>query len=164
MMVEMTLFLASVLILSALHKLMQPARMAQALTKLSGVPSGLASSALLGLASVEFLTGLALVFPQSRMVGAIIAAMIWSTYGAALGRKFGTSLDCGCDFAAREKPIGLFALGRAFGLSLMAILATQIPLSPLSIITPFATLALLALYLAMSELAAIPSFKKGSIR
>lgn len=163
-MVEMTLFLASVLILSALHKLLQPERMAQALTKLSGVPSGLASSAILGVASVEFLTGLALIFPQSRMVGAIIAAMIWFTYGAALTRKFGNSLDCGCDFAARENPIGLFALSRAFGLTFLAILATQVPLSHLSIITPFATLALLALYLAMSELASIPSFKEGRTR
>ena len=163
-MVEITLFLASVLILSALHKVVQPARMAQALAKLSGVPTGLASSAILCVASVEFLTGLALVFPQSRMIGAIIAAVIWLTYGAVLARKFGTSLDCGCDFAAREKPIGLFALSRAFGLSFLAILATQVPLSPLSIITPFATLALLALYLALSELAAIPSFKKGGNR
>ncbi|NQV94239.1 MAG: hypothetical protein HQ482_03750, partial [Sphingomonadales bacterium] len=98
----------------------------------------------------------ALLFAQSRVIGATFAALIWLAYGIALLRKSGTSLDCGCDFSTREKPIGAFDILRAFGLSFLAVLVTLVPATTATIITPFTIFGFLALYLAMGELAAIP--------
>lgn len=159
-MFELTIFLAIVLAISAVHKLVRPDRISLAMAKLSGIPVGVASTAVFGVAALEFLAATALLFAQSRAIGATFAALIWFAYGIALLRKFGTSLDCGCDFSTREKPIGAFDILRAFGLSLLAVLVTLMPATTATIITPFAIFGFLALYLAMGELAAIPKPKE----
>tara|TARA_R110000824_G_scaffold77310_2_gene195570 strand:- start:631 stop:1122 length:492 start_codon:yes stop_codon:yes gene_type:complete len=155
-MFELAIFLAIVLAISAAHKLARPERMALAMAKLNGMPTGVASTAVFGVAALEFLAATALLFAQSRMIGATFAALIWLTYGVALLRKSGTSLDCGCDFSSREKPVGAFDILRAFGLSFLAVLVSLIPVNTASITTPFAIFGFLALYLAMGELAAVP--------
>lgn len=155
-MFELVIFLAIVLVISAAHKLARPERMSLAMAKLSGLRTGVASTAVFGVAALEFLAATALLFAQSRTIGATFAALIWFAYGIALLRKSGTSLDCGCDFSAREKPIGAFDILRAFGLSFLAVLVIQVPATMASIITPFVIFGFLALYLAMGELAAIP--------
>jgi hypothetical protein len=155
-MFELAIFLAIVLAISAAHKLARPERMSIAMAKLSGMPIGIASTAVFGLAAVEFLAATAMLFAQSRTIGAALAALVWLAYGVALLRKSGTSLDCGCDFSAREKPVGAFDILRAFGLSCLAALVALTPATTASIITPFVIFGFLALYLAMGELAAIP--------
>lgn len=155
-MFELAIFLAMVLAISATHKLARPERISIAMAKLSGISTSLASTAVYGVAALEFLAATALLFAQSRAIGATFAALIWFAYGIALLRKFGTSLDCGCDFSTREKPIGAFDILRAFGLSLLAVLVTLMPATTATIITPFAIFGFLTLYLAMGELAAIP--------
>lgn len=162
-MFELTIFLAIVLAISAVHKLVRPDRISLAMAKLSGMPVGVASTAVFGVAALEFLVATALLFAQSRMIGATFAALIWFAYGIALLRKFGTSLDCGCDFSTREKPIGAFDILRAFGLSSLAALVTLMPATTATIITPFAIFGFLALYLAMGELAAIPKPKERRV-
>ena len=162
-MLELAIFLAMVLAISATHKLTQPERISQAMAKLSGMPVGIASSAVFGVAALEFLAATALLFAPSRMIGAIFAALIWLAYGIALLRKAGTSLDCGCDFTAREKPVGPFDILRAFGLSMLAVLIALMPATTATIITPFAIFGFLSLYLAMGELATIPKPKERRI-
>ena len=146
-MFELAIFLAMVLAISATHKLARPERISIAMAKLSGMPASVASTAVYGVAALEFLAATALL---------TVAALIWLAYSIALLRKAGTSLDCGCDFSTREKPIGAFDILRAFGLSSLAVLVTLMPATTATIITPFAIFGFLALYLAMGELAAIP--------
>jgi hypothetical protein len=155
-MFELAIFLAIILAISAVHKLARPERISLAMAKLTGMPNGIAATAVFGVAALEFLAATALLFSQSRTIGATFAALIWLAYGVALLRKAGTSLDCGCDFSAKEKPVGAFDILRAFGLSFLAVLVAQIPATAASVITPFAIFGFLALYLAMGELAAIP--------
>jgi len=155
-MFELAIFLAMVLAISATHKLARPERISIAMAKLSGMSPSVASTVVYGVAALEFLAATALLFAQSRAIGAIFAALIWFAYGIALLRKSGTSLDCGCDFSTREKPIGAFDILRACGLSALAVLVTLMPATTATIITPFAIFGFLALYLAMGELAAIP--------
>ena len=156
-MAEMALFLAVILAISAVHKVAQPTRLTQAMAKLSGISADLAPSVILGIAALEFLTALALIFEQSRVIGAAFATLIWLAYGLALLRKSGTSLDCGCDLAAREKPVGPFMISRALVLSGLALLVTQFPSPQPTIISGFAVAGLLSLYVALGELIANPS-------
>ena len=154
-MAELTLFLTLVLLLSAAHKILEPERLAVAVARLTGVPVSLAPVVNAGVAAMEIAAAIALLFPASQPVGAILATLIWCIYGVALARRFGKTLDCGCRFAAREKSIGYLDLARSFGLALLALATLAMPFSPFSILTPFAAVGFLALYAAGSELTSI---------
>ena len=154
-MAELTLFLTLVLLLSAAHKILEPERLAVAVTRLTGVPVSLAPVVNAGVAVMEIAAAIALLFAASTPVGAILATLIWCIYGVALARHFGNTLDCGCSFAAREKSIGYLDLARSFGLALLALATLAMPFSPFSILTPFAAAGFLALYVAGGELTSI---------
>ncbi|MDE2562127.1 MAG: hypothetical protein KGL48_07745 [Sphingomonadales bacterium] len=153
----LALSLALVLAGSALHKALSRERLTLAAARLAG--TGPASGALLLAAagSVEMLAALALALPGPTRLGAILAAAVWLVYAAALFARRGQVLDCGCDLFAREKPVSAFQVGRALMLAALATLVGVLPAAPLTIDAPFAALALVALYIAAGELAAIPS-------
>lgn len=153
----LALSLALVLAGSAAHKALSRERLASAAARLAGTgpASGPLLLALAG--SVEILAALALALPGLTEIGAVLAATVWTGYAAALFAHRGETLDCGCDLFAREKPVGRFQIGRAVLLAALAALVGLLPEAPLTIDAPFAALALLALYIAAGELAAIPS-------
>ena len=68
----------------------------------------------------------------------------------------GQVLDCGCDFVRRERPVGWPAIFRPTVLAMLALTVAAAPQPAFALDTPFAALALLALYFAASELAALP--------
>jgi len=159
-MAALALFLALVLALSAGHKLLERERLGAAAARLAGVDGAIGPVISLAAAAIEGAAALALVLPGLQPVGGVIAALLWSTYGLALWWRRGMSLDCGCTFAAREKPVDGPAVARAAALAGLALAVAAAPSAPFSIVTPFAALALLALYLAFGELAAIPAAQK----
>ncbi|MDP3748084.1 MAG: MauE/DoxX family redox-associated membrane protein [Phenylobacterium sp.] len=159
-MAALALFLALVLALSAGHKLLERERLAAAATRLAGVDGAIGPALSLAAAAIEGAAALALVLPGLQPLGGAIAALLWTTYGLALWRRRGMSLDCGCTFAARQKPVDGPAVARAAALAGLALAVAAAPSAPFSIETPFAALALLALYLAFGELAAIPATQK----
>lgn len=163
MMAAIALFLALILAVSATHKLMARDDMAMVVARLAHVPAAMASPLLLAAAALEILAAMALVFLPLRPIGAILAASIWAAYGVSLWRQRGQSLDCGCDFTRRAKPVDAGVIVRPFLLAAMALSVALTTPAPFMLETPFAALALLALWFAASELAALPRLKRKRI-
>lgn len=151
------LFLAALLAISAGHKLIARERLAVAAARLAGMPPAMGPALLLGSASAELLAALALVADPIRQAGAIAATALWSLYAMTLFARRGQVLDCGCDFVRRERPVAIPAIARPALLAGLALVVASQPLTGFQPDAPFAAMALLALYFAASELAALPS-------
>jgi hypothetical protein len=161
-MAALTLFLALLLALSAGHKLVARATMAPLAARLAGTHQALGMVALLAAAAIEALAALAMLIPVTRVGGALAAAALWTGYAVALWRKRGQALDCGCDLVRRVRPVTAAAAARPLLLAGLASLAALLPAGPgVSAETPFAALALLALWLAAAELAALPTWRRA---
>lgn len=161
-MAELSLFLALVLAMATGHKLLDRERLAASAAALTGASAARGNVISLAAAAYEAVAALALLFPDTRAAGAALAAVLWTVYGIALLRRMGTSLDCGCNFAAREKPVDLFAVIRAIGLAALAAIVFFVPAIPLTILAPFAAFGFLALYLALGEIMAITTSEQRS--
>lgn len=164
MTLALSLFLAALLAVSALHKLMARERLAGVAARLARSAPALGLPLLLGAAAIESLAALAVMVPQLHQGGALAAALLWLGYGAALASRHGQSLDCGCDLFAHERPVDRFAIARPFALALLAALLAVLPVSPFTPDAPFAALAFLALWFAAGELAALPHLARISRR
>ena len=157
-------FLVLVLATAAGHKIAAQDRLAAATATLLG--TGLPIGRVLGLtaAAIEVLAALALIFGTTRILGAVIAGALWFAYGSALfaARRRGATLDCGCDFDAKIKPVDGFALWRAGALMVLAFIVAATPFSQTGIETLFAALAMFSLYLGANELAALPPLRRSA--
>jgi hypothetical protein len=153
----LALFLALVLIGAAAHKATSRERLTHATGRLLGLSAPMAAAVLAVAGVLEGLAALALLIPATLPAGAAGAAMIWTLYALALLRRRGAVLDCGCDFAARDKPVGAAMILRPAGLAVLALGCALAPPAAWTIETPFAAAALLALWFAASELAALPA-------
>lgn len=156
-MAALALFLALVLIGAAAHKVVQRERLALSVERLLGLTAPMAALMLALAGVLEGLAALALLIPATQPAGAAGAAMIWTLYALALLRRRGALLDCGCDFAARDKPVDTAMILRPAGLAVLALGCVLVPPAAWTIETPFAAAALLALWFAASELAALPA-------
>ena len=155
-MAELALFLALLLAVSAGHKIVARDRLGQAAARLAGVPQPLGHALSNTAAAVELAAALALLFSDTRPIGALLAAVLWSGYALLLARRIGSRLDCGCSLKRSEKPITALHPARAGLLAAFAVLVAFVPAAPATLLTPFAAAALLALYFAADELIAIP--------
>ena len=156
-MAALSLFLALVLLSAAAHKAIARDRLALVVARLLGLTAPIAALVLVMAAVLEALAALAILLPATAAGGLLGAALIWTLYALALLRRRGAVLDCGCDFAAREKPVGPVTILRPAILAALAALAALAPRAVWSIETPFAAAALVALWFAASELAALPA-------
>jgi hypothetical protein len=165
----LSLFLALVLATAAAHKLIERARLTQAAAGLLRLSPAVAMPVTMAAAAIEFAAALALFFPASRPAGALLAALLWAGYAAALlaaRRRGDGGLDCGCDFGARKSGIGRFAIARALALAAAALLLCLSPAGGGGIDIPsiFAALAFVALLFAAGELASLPASRRSVIR
>ncbi len=156
-MAALVLFCAALLAASALHKALARARLAEAAARLASVGPVPAQLLLILVGTLELVAAACLLASPLRTTGALIAALVWSTYALALARRHGESLDCGCDLAARSKPVTNALVLRAAGLALLAGIVALLPDAPFTLDAPFAAAGLIALYLGASELLAIPA-------
>ena len=158
MMAPLPLFLALVLAVSAAHKAQPGARLATATARLAGVSPSAGQVLLVVAAATEAVAAICLVIPAATVAGALIAALLWSAYALALWRRRGETLDCGCDFAARPRPVGAGQILRALLLAGLAAMLIVLPapegVPPAEAL--LAALAFLALYFGASELLSIP--------
>jgi len=155
-MMALVLFLALVLAVSAGHKLMQRQRLTAATARLAGVPLPLGGVLLALSAAWEVLAAMALMLAPLRAGGALAAAGLWALYGMALIRRSGEVLDCGCELAARARPVTPFQIARPLVLAILALAVAAAPAPLWPVDAPFAGLALLALWFAAAELSALP--------
>lgn len=154
-MTPVVLFLALLLAGSAVHKAMAHERLAVAASRLTGLRAqGMTSLILAG--TLELVAAFCLVVPALRLTGALLAVLVWGSYATTLLLRRGQTLDCGCDLVAREKPVDWAVIARPAVLALVAAIVSTLPAAPLALDAPFAAAGLLALYLAASELLAIP--------
>jgi len=149
-MAALILFCAALLAASALHKATARDRLAAAAAKLAGTGALGGQLLLIVAGTVEIVAALCLVIEPLRMAGALLAAALWAGYALALARRHGQTLDCGCDLAARAKPV-------TWALVLRSAAVALLPSAPFTLDAPFAAAGLLALYVGASELLAIPS-------
>ena len=159
----LALFLALLLTISAAHKVIDRRGLAPVAAKLAGAPGAVGAPLLLAAATIEALAALMILAAPQPWLGAGLAAALWFAYALPLLRLRGEKLDCGCDFTRRAKPVDAFAIARPMLLALLAIaLAASGERFAPTIETPFAALALLALWFAAAELAALRAFSRSA--
>lgn len=159
-MAAVALFLALVLAISAIHKVIARQRLAIVAMRLAGVSPALGLPLVMTTAVVEALSALALLIPALQQGGTLAAVVLWLVYAAALWRKRGQTLDCGCDFTSRERPVTLASVLRPTLLGGLALGVAILPVQTWSLDTPFAALTLLALWFAAGELASLSHFER----
>jgi Methylamine utilisation protein MauE len=112
---QLAVFLATLLLISGLHKLARRDRSQSVVREFAGVPRALAPFAVLAAAGAELLAGTLLLMPTHRVVGGVLAASIWAAYlglmvrAIAQGRR---DVDCGCSFGISHRPLGAFQVAR----------------------------------------------------
>jgi len=156
-MAALILFCAALLAASALQKATARDRMAAATAKLAGTGALAGQLLLIVAGTIEVVAATCLLIEPLRLAGAVIAAALWAGYGLVLARHHGQTLDCGCDLAARAKPVTWALVLRSSALSLLVGSIALLPAGPFMLDAPFAAAGLLALYVGASELLAIPS-------
>lgn len=161
MILALTVFLAGLLAVSALHKLVARERLAPVTARLAGVPVSTGVLLLALAASVEALAALALLLPPLQAGGAIAATVLWLGYATTLMRHHGRVLDCGCNLVAREKPVDTVTIGRPLLLAFLAAATALAPIASWTVDTPFAALGLLALWFAAGEIHSIPNLTRA---
>ena len=154
-MMEISTFLALLLAGSALHKAIARDRLAPVAAKLAGA-HGQGLLLLIVAGTIELVAAMCLMIAPLHQTGAVLATVVWLAYAGALLRQRGKTLDCGCDLVAREKPVDWPLIARPAVLAVLALFVSTLPVAAFGIDTPFAAAGLLALYLAGSELLAIP--------
>ena len=120
-------------------------------------------------AAMETMAAVALLFPATQTVGALLAGLLWIGYGAALvaAARRGDSLDCGCSFAVHSRLVDAFTIARAFvlaGFAALAFVAAYAGATPPGLEPVFAALGLFTLYHAAGEIAALPSSHRKAAR
>lgn len=156
-MAAVILFCAALLAASALHKATARDRLAAAAAKLAGTGALGGQLLLIVAGTIEVVAATCLLIEPLRLAGALIAAALWAGYGLALARRHGQTLDCGCDLAARAKPVTWALVLRSAALAVLAGGVALLPTTTFTLDAPFAAAGLLALYIGASELLAIPS-------
>lgn len=163
-MATVSIFLALILLLSSGHKLAAPDRLGAAAARLAGAPSATGLLLSIGAAAFEGAAALALLFEEARVAGASLAAVLWAAYAVLLWQRRGQTLDCGCSFGSREKPVTISMVARAAGLAAIAMTVIFYPKAPFEVESLFAGLGFFTLYVALDELLAVPqpSWRLGS--
>lgn len=160
-MLAVKLFLALILGSASLHKGMDRQRLIGVTMRLARVRRQEGALLLLTAGVLEGLAALALLTPGLVRGGAIAAAALWTLYALSLWRQRGQKIDCGCDFAPREKPIGMAAVARPLFLAAVALTLLLLPEGGWSADAPFAALGFAALWFAANELWSLPRFVRA---
>lgn len=158
-MFALTAFLAIILAAAAVQKFARRQRMAIATARLTRFDLALAGPLTLAVGALEAGCAIALLFAESRVAGALVAALLWLSYALALlaARMRGDSLDCGCSFGAHVRPVDGFTLARPLVLAGLALIVMRYAGGTILAVEPiFAAMGLFSLYVAAGEVAAVP--------
>lgn len=171
-------FLALLLAASAAHKLLWRERALAAVSGLTGMIPRLAGLAVSAVAAIEILAALGLLLPGYRSQGALLAALLWCLYFAAMGRAVlagRRALDCGCSFGKTHRPLGRFQLLRtavlamiAFAIALrpatVALDPSGVSMAVLLLTQGLSACALFALYAALDAIMSLDTLRPGVLR
>jgi hypothetical protein len=151
----LALFLALVLIASALHKFIQPGRLGAAAASLAGVSTLHGNLLAKAAATFEILAAAAMVAPPTRPAGAVAALALWAIYAILLARAVahGAAFDCGCTLNRHQPGLGRLSPWPAMFLALSAgLLFLLPPTSGFELQTVLAACAFFSLCFATGEI------------
>jgi hypothetical protein len=160
-------FLAMLLVVTGLHKLIQRERTLAVVQDFAGVTPRLAPLAVLAVGATELSAG-ALLWSADRTAGAVLAGVLWSGYlvlilrAIAQGRR---DVDCGCTLGASRRPLGLYPVARNVvlaGMALLVALSSSVPVAPRAT-EILAACTLLALYGALDQVMALAAPRRGEL-
>ena len=167
--VQFAAFLAVLLPVSALHKLIGRRRAQAVVREFAGVPPQLAPFAIVVIAGTELLASL-LLLTSYRAAGGVLAVLISGGYlllivrAIARGRR---DVDCGCSFGAAHRPLGAYQVARNAAVTGVAVLvaagsaaSATVPVGASQILAAF---ALFALYLALDQVMALQPLRSGEL-
>jgi methylamine utilization protein MauE len=167
--VQFAAFLAVLLPVSALHKLIGRRRAQAVVREFAGVPPRLAPFAIVVIAGTELFASLLLLTPY-RAAGGVLAVLISGGYlllivrAIARGRR---DVDCGCSFGAAHRPLGAYQVARNAAVTGVAVLvaagsaaSATVPVGASQILAAF---ALFALYLALDQVMALQPLRSGEL-
>jgi hypothetical protein len=171
-------FLGLLLGVAAAHKLLWRERALAAVRGLTGMPAQLAAPAVSVAAGMEVIAAIGLLVPAYRSLAALLAALLWSLYFAALARALlagRRAVDCGCSFGKTHRPLGSFQLLRTATLAAVALALAAQPAAataervavamPVLLLTQaLCALALLALYAALDSVMSLGELRAGALR
>ena len=165
---QLAAFLAVLLVASAAHKALAWRRTWMVVQDFGGVPRAAASAAGVAACALEGFAGLLLILPDHRRAGAALATMIFALYLALIARAVAQrrgAVDCGCSFGASSRRLGKFEIARNGALLAAALLlfACADAIAPLAPSQLLAACALLALYGAVDQLAALQPMRRGGV-
>ncbi len=148
-------YIGLLLLASAAHKLIDPQRASAASGSLLGLSGSGASMAWMSAATLETGAAAAILFSQTRLIGAIIAALLWATYSAAIlaASRRGDDIDCGCSFGGRRDHSTTSSFRRSSTLFLcaaaLAVMHTVVPPVSIGAVEILGGLAFLVLHMAL---------------
>ena len=168
--VQFAAFLAVLLPVSALHKLIGRRRAQAVVREFAGVPPRLAPFAIVVVAGTELFASLLLLLTSYRAAGGVLAVLISGGYlllivrAIARGRR---DVDCGCSFGAAHRPLGAYQVARNAAVTGVAVLvaagsaaSATVPVGASQILAAF---ALFALYLALDQVMALQPLRSGEL-
>jgi hypothetical protein len=166
-------FESLLLLASALHKAVSWRHLETVVGRFAGLGQSVAPIALGTSAALEVAAGGLLWVPGLRMVGALLAALVWTVYlvlivrAIAAGRR---DADCGCSFGAKSRPLGAYQVTRnavLLGLAAFVVLDAWWTGGPVAVGAGdlgsqiLAAGALLALYGALDQVMALQPLRGG---
>lgn len=159
------MFLALVLLVSAVHKASDLTRAAAAASRMVGLETPLKSLAVLALFA-ELTLGLGLLLVDARHLAALGAALLWVCYAGLVYRLSATgggAFDCGCTLSRTKSSNSLQWLVAA-SLAVLALIVAFAPATQLvSFVTVLGAVAFLALYIAIGELMASANINREAV-
>jgi hypothetical protein len=168
--VQLAVFLAALLFVTGLHKLIRRERIQAVLQEFAGVTPRSAPPAVLAVGASELLASALLCSASYRVAGAVLAGVLWGGYlwlilrAIAQGRR---EVDCGCSFGAAQRPLGAYPVARNVALTGMAVFvalgsARSVPLFA-GATQLLAACTLVALYAALDQVMALAPPRSGEL-
>ncbi|MEH1169828.1 MauE/DoxX family redox-associated membrane protein [Micromonospora sp. CPCC 205539] len=141
--------IAAVLVSAGLGKLAAPGASREAIAALLRLPEPAAQRAVRLLAVVETLTGVALLVPDLRTAGAVLAGVLGLAFAGAglLGRARGLATPCGCFGQRDSRPLGLRSVlvGLALAAGALAVLRSGADAAPRTDLLPIGVAGIVVL-------------------
>lgn len=160
---QLLVFLALLLITSAVHKALRFRRARNATHELAGLNLHVASAAVMVAGLWESTAALLLWLPSTRFIGALLAAGLLAIYLALIANAVFNdhrSVECGCSFGSARRVLGTFEAVRNSCLVISALLIALFASSGVSAVSGsdlLPGLALLIIYYAIDEVMGIRS-------
>lgn len=165
-------FEALLLFAAAIHKAVHWPQLLRAVRQFVGARASLAPLVLAGDAAATVAAGALLLLPNSRLAGALLAAVFWATYLAFILRAVLVGrhdVDCGCSFGPTQRPLGSYQVARnmvllavALGVAIDAHFAGGSG-DGLQASQVLAGCALLALYAAIDQVMGLQPLRSGEV-